>query len=681
MTATAAIDSRPQQRQDATQEPLRRQLMRYSQFLYRAVFALLLFHYMRHQGINPGFLSSDQIAGAMVIYVLATLLVMLGTPGARLTPLRQRLLVLFDLGALVVGVPHDPNPGLPTLFVFYLAYADLGLRYQFRLYVEYLLIGVAACALMVWLRAFHTEQGFTVPDWWQVMLLAIIVLHGLQVVAGRDRSRQLIRETQDRLKLALQSEGLGAWSTRDPFNELKMDGHIQQVLGLDRASHFSERMADYLQCIHPEDRPRVIERYGEFVRSPATDYEDSYRVVRPSGEVRSISSRAKAVRDAEGHALSISGMVWDLTEQRRQQEALVRMEERYRLATVSAQVAVWIWHCQEDRFEHDYATNHLLRLPPEARAQKLADVLAILHPEDREAFEQRLRATLASGAREFFDEVRVLPRGARHAVMQCRATIYRDEQGQATRLAGASWDATRLAAAREELERSNRELDDFSYIASHDLKEPLRGIASYAQYLQQDYAGQLDERGRGMLQRIRDQAARMEELIRELLHIARLGRSQLVREPVALEALLEDILESLRFCLEERQVQIRRPQPLPEHSCDRVRTGELLRNLLTNAAKYNDKPQRWIEIGWREDGPARVFWVRDNGIGIAPEYQARVFTLFERLHKREAYGGGTGVGLTIAQKIVQLHGGRIWLESEPDQGTTFFFTLPEPVSA
>ena len=654
---------------------LRPRLMHYSQFLYRYVFAWLLFLYMHYQGIVPGFLAQHEIAAAMLLYVLATAVIMLRARGQRLTIPQQRALVVLDLCALVVGVPHDPNPGLPTLFVFYLAYADLGLRYRFRLYVEALLMGMVAVGLMLYLRAHHTAPGLSQADSWQALLLGVIVLHGLQVFSGRDKARRLIEQAQARLQLALESPGLGAWSTRDPMRELKVDGHIQGVLGLEGSS-FSERMDDYLALIHPEDRPRVVARYGAFVQSGQADYEDEYRVIRPNGEVRVISSRAKAERDRQGRARSVAGLVWDLTEQRAQRDALERMEVRYRLATASARVAVWVWHPLEDRFEHDDGINQLLKLPAGAKAVTVTEVLQIVHPGDREAFQQRLQAALAGSERELFDEFRVVQPDGRVRVTQCRASISRDAEGRAVRLAGANWDATELAQARQELERSNRELDDFTYIASHDLKEPLRGIANFAQYLEQDHAAALDEQGRGMVRRIGEQARRMQSLIHELLNLARLGRSQLQREPTDLDALLDEILASLEFSLQEKNVQLRRPAPLPVTLCDRVRVGELFRNLVTNAIKYNDKPYRWIEIGGSDDGPEPSFYVRDNGIGIAAEHQQRVFTLFERLHKREAYGGGTGVGLTIVQKIVHLHGGRLWLESTPGAGSCFHFTLP-----
>lgn len=676
MSVAAAVELRQRAAQHVRAQPPLRQLAYYSQFLYRIVFAGLLFSYISLLGLKPGFLDRFGIAVAMWCYILSVTAVMLLARGQRLTPFLQRAMIFIDLNAMVVGVPHDPLPGMPTLLVFYLAYADLGLRNQYRHYVEALAGGAVAGSLMLFLRAHYTESGLSPADVWQALLVTVIVLHGLQIFSGRDRALVLARATQQRLQLALDSPGLGAWSTSDPMVELKVDGHIQSVLGLD-GEQFSDRMADYISCMHEEDRPRVVDRYSRFVKFGGPDYEDEYRVVRPNGEVRYISSRGKAERGPLGEAVSISGIVWDLTEQRRQQEKLARMEERYRVATSSARIAVWLWHCQEDRLEYDAAIS--AALPPGENPQELkfSKVLKLVHPEDREGFSSRIYAALEGKQEDFFDEVRIRLPDGRVRVLQCRATILRDKEGRAIRMAGANWDATRLAQARQELERSNRELDDFTYTASHDLKEPLRGIASFAEYLQQDYAEQLDEGGRAMIQKIRDQARRMETLIAELLHISRMSRGGMVREDIDLNAVLHDILESLDFSLKEKAVVVRIPRPLPRAQCDRIRVGELFRNLITNAIKYNDKAERWIEIGCEVINMDRVFYVRDNGIGIKSEHHARVFTLFERLHKRDAYGGGTGVGLTIVQKVVQLHGGRIWIESVPGEGTTFHFSLPE----
>ncbi|HLF98803.1 MAG TPA: ATP-binding protein [Methylococcaceae bacterium] len=225
-----------------------------------------------------------------------------------------------------------------------------------------------------------------------------------------------------------------------------------------------------------------------------------------------------------------------------------------------------------------------------------------------------------------------------------------------------------------ELERSNRELDDFAYIASHDLKEPLRGLHNYASILREDYEACLDDEGRRCLERMQRLVERQTLLIDRLLAYSRLGSSKLDKEPVALDHVLDEVAEDLRSFLSDQGVQLVRATPLPTVRCNALRVGEVFQNLIVNAAKYNDKPEKRVEIGCSGAAPP-VFYVRDNGIGIAPQHQDSIFRIFKRLHEQDKFGGGTGAGLTIVKKIVERHGGRIWLESTPGEGTTFYFTL------
>lgn len=234
-----------------------------------------------------------------------------------------------------------------------------------------------------------------------------------------------------------------------------------------------------------------------------------------------------------------------------------------------------------------------------------------------------------------------------------------------------------LEERNEELQRSNQELDDFAYIASHDLKEPLRGIHNYATFLLEDYADKLDDDGRSKLETLTRLTRRMETLIDSLLQFSRLGRVDLAIDDIDLNGVLEEVLDAIAINLKENGVAIRIPSPLPVVRCDRVRVRELYYNLIVNAMKYNDKPEKWIEIGWSRDGEAAppTFWVRDNGIGIQEKHYESIFRIFKRLHGRDKFGGGTGAGLTIVKKIVERHSGRIWVDSAPGEGTTIFFTL------
>lgn len=233
-----------------------------------------------------------------------------------------------------------------------------------------------------------------------------------------------------------------------------------------------------------------------------------------------------------------------------------------------------------------------------------------------------------------------------------------------------------LAEKNQLLEQSNKELDDFAYIASHDLKEPLRGINNYASFLLEDYSDKLDDDGKTKLETLKRLTKRLESFIDALLYYSRVGRTNINWEECDLNTMVDEIKDSLHVTLEEKGIEIRIPQTLPHINCDKIHTTELFRNLITNAMKYNDKEEKWIEVGYSiNDKNIPVFHVRDNGIGIKEKHLDSVFRIFKRLHGRDKFGGGTGVGLTIVKKVVEKHGGKIWLESEFGQGTTFYFTL------
>jgi two-component system, chemotaxis family, sensor kinase Cph1 len=242
--------------------------------------------------------------------------------------------------------------------------------------------------------------------------------------------------------------------------------------------------------------------------------------------------------------------------------------------------------------------------------------------------------------------------------------------------------ADELAAKNIELQRSNEELDSFAYIASHDLKEPLRGIHNYANFLLEDYVDVLAEDGVAKLQTLVRLTQRMEDLINSLLHFSRLGRAELIRQAVNLNDSVQNAIATLTISRPQNSINFCLPQSLPIINCDRAQIDELFTNLIGNAIKYNDKPQKSIEIGFLPENQdlsknlaIGVFYIRDNGIGIPQEHQEKIFQIFRRLHGREEYGGGNGAGLTISRKIVERHGGKIWLESIPGEGSTFYFTL------
>jgi signal transduction histidine kinase len=245
-------------------------------------------------------------------------------------------------------------------------------------------------------------------------------------------------------------------------------------------------------------------------------------------------------------------------------------------------------------------------------------------------------------------------------------------------MAGGLAEARESAEARrEELERSNADLEQFAYVASHDLGEPLRVVAGFSELLERRYKGQLDERADRYIAHIVDAVTRMRELIDDLLEYARVGRADRPFTQVDLGDVMEQVRRSLASRIADRDGTLE-VGPLPGVHGDERQLGQLLQNLCANALKFSrDGVPPVVRVRAARNGKAWQVSVADNGIGMAPEHQDRVFQMFQRLHSREHYEG-TGIGLAICEKIVTRHGGTIDVESEEGAGSTFTFTLPDP---
>ncbi|MDY6964706.1 MAG: PAS domain S-box protein [Halobacteriota archaeon] len=226
----------------------------------------------------------------------------------------------------------------------------------------------------------------------------------------------------------------------------------------------------------------------------------------------------------------------------------------------------------------------------------------------------------------------------------------------------------------EDLERSNKELEQFAYVASHDLQEPLRMVSSYMQLLSRRYKGKLDSDADEFIHFAVDGATRMQRMINDLLTYSRVGTRGRPFEETDCEAVIGSALINLEVRVEESGAVVTH-DPLPTIMADDVQFVQLLQNLISNAVKYNDKETPTVHLRAEERDGEWLFSVKDNGIGIDPEYKDQVFQIFRRLQTKEEYEG-SGIGLSVCRKIVERHGGRIWLESKSGEGTTFYFTIP-----
>jgi PAS domain S-box-containing protein len=236
-------------------------------------------------------------------------------------------------------------------------------------------------------------------------------------------------------------------------------------------------------------------------------------------------------------------------------------------------------------------------------------------------------------------------------------------------------DLTERKRIQDALERSNRELEQFAYIASHDLQEPLRAIVGFLQLLQSRYENQLDEKGKHYIDRSMKAGLRLQTLIRQLLTLSRVNTRGDTFKPADLNIIFRNALENIQPLIDEKQAVIVESN-LPTLPVDAGQIQSLFQNLLVNALRYNKNRQPTVIIGLAEDKDNFLFSIKDNGIGIAPQFHQRIFTVFQRLHTKGEYPG-TGLGLALCKRIVERHGGTIRVESLPDEGSTFSFTLPK----
>jgi light-regulated signal transduction histidine kinase (bacteriophytochrome) len=233
----------------------------------------------------------------------------------------------------------------------------------------------------------------------------------------------------------------------------------------------------------------------------------------------------------------------------------------------------------------------------------------------------------------------------------------------------------------EKLEKSYQELDAFTYVASHDLKEPLRGIHNYARFLLEDCAGKLEEEDSVKLKNIARLSQRMENLLNSLLQYSRMSREDLSLQSCDVGAVVGEVIDSMAERLRESGAKLRMASGFPAITADPVTVSEIFANLISNALKYNDKSDKWVEVGWGNGEKQPFFFVRDNGIGIEAGQLDSIFTIFRRLHGPREYGGGAGAGLTIARKLAERHGGRMWVDSTVGEGSCFCFTLSSAENA
>jgi len=432
---------------------------------------------------------------------------------------------------------------------------------------------------------------------------------------------------------------------------------------------------DPLDLLDEEGKARFRERAERGLSGQPVDDEVEYRVRARDGREIWVTINTSPL--FEGNMLTgVMGIAHDITERKQMEERLRESEAKFRGLSTATPAAVIVYSGERTLYANPAAVSFFGYSEEELLAMNFFD---IIHPDSRAKVREGMRARKARMSDLVHYEVKVITKSGAEKWLDVSTNMISYEGRQAGIIVCTDITEIRMARKRAEdysrqLARSNAELQQFAYVASHDLREPLRMVSSFLSLLTKKHGDQLDAQAKQYVSYAIDGAERMRQLIDDLLTYSRVETRGKDFSPVDMNEIAKMSLGELRLMMIEENAEVR-IDPLPTVMADKMQMKQLLTNMISNAIKFRGSEPPRIEVAARPEGEHWLFSIKDNGIGIEPKFHESVFNMFQRLHTHDEYPG-TGIGLAIARKIVERHGGRIWLESEAGKGSTFFFTLP-----
>jgi PAS domain S-box-containing protein len=648
-------------------------------FLVRAAFAGLISVYLQTQGDASGLLEKNTLLLFIAGYINVLIFLMIAGRGKPATAALRRCLIAADAIVTAVVLPHDPYPGLPLLFVTFATLADYGLRFNLRGYVEGLAGVAVAIVAMALLRHRYADLGFTVTDAWATLLSVSAMGVLTLAVANREQIRRRNTILNRRFRSAVEGARLGVWEIDLVADTITLDDTAARISGVGpKAGVWPGLLVSAL--IQEQDRERVRRQMIDSIRSSSKHFESEFRIRRSDGTEATLGVGGSPSYEVNGRAHRVIGVCWDLTERRREAQELRRAQQRFRMASLAANLGVWTWHIGSDHFEVDEFVERLYGVAPGAFGTHFADFLKRVRPEHREAVEVAMdNAIIERG--QFFAEFYIdWPDGSLRG-LQTRGTMLQGADGNIERVAGAIWDATELMQAKEMAESAVRVKSDFLATMSHEIRTPMNAVIGMTGLLLDT---PLNVQQRHFAETIRSSGDHLLDIINDILDFSKIeaGKLDLERAPFDLRRCIEDAMEMLAGA--SRKNAIRLAQDIPADTPffiigDAQRLRQVLLNLLSNAVKFTHKGDVVLAVRSTPlagESQKLEFSVSDTGVGMTEEQVMQLFRPFTQADASTTRRyGGTGLGLAISKRLVEAMGGEMSVQSSPGQGSVFRFTI------
>lgn len=501
-------------------------------------------------------------------------------------------------------------------------------------------------------------------------------------ITERKKAEEDIRDSEEKRRLIMNGalDAIICIDIRDcitfwnPQAELTFGWKESEVLG--------QQLSD---LIIPETFRRFhiqgLKRYLETGEAKALNVLLELKAIRKNREEFPIELTVLPIKQAGEEFFC--AFIRDITQRKKAEKAILLSNERYNLVAKATSDIIWDWDLETNKVIRNVESiKKILGYDGEKENETSGFWANLIHPEDLPKINECFETVFGDPDEIYMEsEYRIKKSDGQYAYVYDRGFIVRDEKGKAIRMIGASQDITRLKENQLQLKKhakelaiSNEELEQFAYVASHDLQEPLRMVTSFLTQLDKKYSAVLDEKGKKYIDFAVDGAKRMRQIILDLLDYSRAGRTADDMENINLNELIREIKILFRKEIEEKKAEVQFSE-LPSLYGYSSPLRQVFQNLIANALKYcRDDTSPQIRIDAEESDQYWQFSISDNGIGIEKEYFERIFVIFQRLHNKEKYQG-TGMGLAITKKIIENLGGSIWLSSEEGQGSTFYFTI------